>query len=232
MGGEAYGPEGEVRAIGRGMPAQVGCAHRHRRVVVGPRASDDRPGLTEVRLGDLERLVGDPDPRFKGVQLGIVEDLPPVSPERLVRRLRFLPSRARPLRPLLLVGRGHRNRRLRVLRADGAAAEQQKGQRRRLQDGGPQGPHWPPPVAPGGTTLTACPETSESGGLRTICSVPAGPARTSTALPRSRPRVTATSSTFPSRTTARRRPSERKSSAFPGTSKGSALERNRRWTWA
>mgnify|MGYP003694064951 CR=1 FL=1 len=90
----------------------------------GPVEADHGPGFAQPGLRDLQILVGRAHFLGQRIELGIAEDLPPPAPRQVIAGLGHLPA----IR--LLVGVRHGRRRLHVVGADHAAAEQEDGDER------------------------------------------------------------------------------------------------------
>src|SRR5262249_38983225 len=108
-----------------GRPA---AGHRQRGKQSGTRRVSSGTGTSELCFGGSNRLIGNVDLRFEGIQLRVAKYLPPIAPNSVVLRRRLLPfavvfevSRRR----FFESGRHGCCRRF-VFRADGAGGEQEE----------------------------------------------------------------------------------------------------------
>ena len=112
-----------------GLTHTGGCGSaRDSWVEGGTRHADSRAGAAQLRLGDRERLVGDIDLLFEGVQLGILEDLPPLPTRCLIVGLRRFPAvrGLKTRRWQLFIGGWHLYLWALILRANSASGDRQQ----------------------------------------------------------------------------------------------------------
>ena len=124
------------------MLSPGGCARSHRGIVSRTVIPHQCPRLLELRFRRLQILIGDIYLLFQRIQLRVLKNLPPFSLGNLIAGLRRLP-----IRRDLFVCRRRRHGRLRIARANGAAAEKQTSEDgRQASDLRPQPPADSPEV--------------------------------------------------------------------------------------